>query len=177
MSDALRAPQCGQGLHPQAREGLRLFNRGDFFEAHEALEAAWNQEGGPVRDLYRGLLQVAVVYYHVGRANYAGALKVYQRCLKWLQPWRPQHLGICVDELIADLEAVIGEVRALGPEKLSCFDAGLFKPVRVLAADAVSGEAMLCDRCGVEMRAHNCKLVCPNCGFRLDCSDLTLHFD
>lgn len=28
-----------------------------------------------------------------------------------------------------------------------------------------------CDICGVEMYDHNCKIVCPNCGFKRDCTD------
>jgi hypothetical protein len=35
----------------------------------------------------------------------------------------------------------------------------------------------LCDRCGSEMIELNCKVVCPNCGNRFDCSDLNLYFD
>jgi rubrerythrin len=35
----------------------------------------------------------------------------------------------------------------------------------------------VCDRCGSEMIERNCKVVCPNCGNRFDCSDLNLHFD
>ena len=35
----------------------------------------------------------------------------------------------------------------------------------------------LCDRCGAEMREKNCKITCPNCGNRFDCSDLNIHFD
>jgi rubrerythrin len=35
----------------------------------------------------------------------------------------------------------------------------------------------LCDRCGVQMVEKNCKVVCPNCGNRFDCSDLNIYFD
>ncbi len=28
-----------------------------------------------------------------------------------------------------------------------------------------------CDICGVEMYDHNCKIICPNCGYRRDCTD------
>jgi uncharacterized Zn finger protein (UPF0148 family) len=34
-----------------------------------------------------------------------------------------------------------------------------------------------CDRCGFEMIEKNCKVVCPNCGSRYDCSDLNIYFD
>jgi rubrerythrin len=35
----------------------------------------------------------------------------------------------------------------------------------------------ICDRCGVEMSERNCKIICPNCGNRFDCSDLNIYFD
>ena len=28
-----------------------------------------------------------------------------------------------------------------------------------------------CEVCGTEMYGFHCKLVCPNCGYRRDCSD------
>lgn len=34
-----------------------------------------------------------------------------------------------------------------------------------------------CDRCGARMHERNCKVVCPNCGNRFDCSDLNIYFD
>jgi rubrerythrin len=41
----------------------------------------------------------------------------------------------------------------------------------------VKKRILLCDWCGFEMLQMNCKLVCPNCGSRFDCSDLTIYFD
>ncbi len=35
----------------------------------------------------------------------------------------------------------------------------------------------LCDRCGCQMVEHQCKVTCPNCGNRFDCSDLNIYFD
>lgn len=29
----------------------------------------------------------------------------------------------------------------------------------------------VCERCGTGMYDHNCKIVCPNCGYKRDCSD------
>src|SRR5512147_2806545 len=108
---------CDATLHLQAAEGLRLFNAGKYFEAHEALEDAWNDEKGPVRELYRGILQIAVTYLHITRQNYNGALKVYGRSQKWIKDWPPVCRGIEVGKLRQDAEAVIDEVRRLGPEK------------------------------------------------------------
>ena len=120
---------CNGRLHPQALEGLRLFNAGHYFEAHEALEEAWLKEKGAARDLYRGILQAAVVYLHVTRANYAGALKVYGRSQKWLTKWPDVCRGVQVGKLRYDLDKVLTEVRNLGPEQLSQFDSSLLKPI------------------------------------------------
>ncbi len=29
----------------------------------------------------------------------------------------------------------------------------------------------VCDLCGAAMYEHNCKIVCPNCGYKRDCTD------
>ncbi len=108
---------------------MELFNQGQYWHAHESLEAAWRDEKGRVRELYQGILQVAVVYLHITRANYPGAEKVYGRCLKWINPWPENCRGIAVGKLRRDLEAVMQEVRRLGPKGLDRFDRSLLKPV------------------------------------------------
>ena len=168
---------CNAPLHPQAAEGLRLFNVGKYFEAHEALEDAWNAEKGSVRELYRGILQIAVVYLHITRRNYNGAVKVYSRSQRWLKDWPDICRGVYVEELRRNAEAVIAEVRRLGAERLSEFDNSLLKPVRWDMNQEPKKRTYICDRCGHEMYEKNCKVTCPNCGNRFDCSDLNIYFD
>ena len=120
---------CHGALPPQAILGLELFNRGEYFEAHEALEAAWRAEQAPIRDLYRGILQAAVVYLHIRRRNYPGAIKVYLRCRKYLDRWGDSCRGVQVGRLRTDLEAAIRQVEALGETRLAEFDPAAFKPV------------------------------------------------
>ena len=176
MSDSLN-DSCSSPLHPQAAEGLRLFNAGEYFEAHEALEDAWNAEQDKVRDLYRGILQIAVVYLHITRQNYNGAVKVYGRSQKWLKGWPENCRGIQVGQLRRDAEAVIAELTRLGIEKISEFDHSLLKPVIWHEHQAGKKHVDICDRCGHEMYEKNCKVTCPNCGNRFDCSDLNIYFD
>ncbi len=129
MSELGAETDCLDRLHPKAIEGLELFNEGKYWRAHEALEAAWREERGPIRELYRGILQAAVVYLHVSRFNYPGAVKVYSRCLRWLNPWPDNCRGVEVGRLRQDLEMVMKKVNALGPENLERFDISLLKPV------------------------------------------------
>ena len=125
-----------------------------------------------VRDLYRGILQITVTYLHVTRGNYNGAIKVYGRSLKWMQDWPEVCRGIRIGQLRRDTEAVINEVKRLGIENIGEFDRSL------LRAGTVDGKGVyLCDRCGSEMHERNCKVTCPNCGNRFDCSDLNIYFD
>jgi predicted metal-dependent hydrolase len=168
---------CSAPLHPQAVEGLRLFNAGEYFEAHEALEIAWNEEMGKVRDLYRGILQIAVVYLHITRGNYNGAVKVYGRSQKWMRDWPEECRGIQVEELRQDAKVVIEEMLRLGIERIGEFDRSLLKPVRWEAGSREQKRTYTCDRCGSEMYEKNCKVTCPNCGNRFDCSDLNIYFD
>lgn len=163
---------CNAPLHPQAAEGLRLLNAREYFEAHEALEIAWNEEKGRVRELYRGILQIAVVYLHITRGNYAGAMKVYARSQRWLKDWSTVCRGIKVEELRRNAEIVMAEIQRLGKEDIGKFDLSLLKPVAW-----TEKRVYTCDRCGHEIYEKNCKVTCPNCGNRFDCSDLNIYFD
>lgn len=120
---------CFGELHPKAKEGIRLFNEGKYFEAHEALEAAWRAEAGPIRELYQGILQAAVTYHHILRGNYAGAVKVYERSMKRLESFPASCRGVDVGKLRADLSRVIAEVQRLGQEHIDEFDRSMLKPV------------------------------------------------
>jgi hypothetical protein len=47
----------------------------------------------------------------------------------------------------------------------------------ILSARTGKAKIYFCDRCGIRMEERQCKIACPNCGNRFDCSDLNLHFD
>ena len=163
---------CEGALHPKAIAGIKLFNSGNFFEAHEELETAWLAEKGKVRNLYRGILQVGVMYLHITRGNYNGAVKLYERSMRWLKDWPDVCKGIQVGKFKRNAENVIQTVRELGAEKINEFDFTLLKPV-----EWSEKRVWICDRCGTRMHEKNCKVTCPNCGNRFDCSDLNIYFD
>lgn len=123
------AATCTSPLHPQALIGLRLFNRGEYFDAHEALETAWRAEPSPACELYRGILQVGVAYYHIQRGNYSGALKLLDRAQSWLAPFPPVCRGIHVEELRQSAQRVKDEVLRCGSSGLNQFNRQFFQPV------------------------------------------------
>ena len=126
---AKMASDCEGKLHPKAHEGILLFNRGKYFEAHEELETAWRAESGRIRNLYQGILQAAVTYLHITRGNYQGAVKVHGRSMKWLKDWPDHCRGVDVAQLRADMDMVITEVNRLGNARLGEFDRSLLKPI------------------------------------------------
>ncbi len=130
-SDAgLFAEICGQPLLPDAIRGFELFNQGDYFAAHEELEAAWKEDLSAGRDLYHGILQISVAYYQIWRGNYTGAVKMFQRARKWLDPLPDTCRGVDIAQFRQDAYAVHDEILALGPEKLDGFSAEKLKPIR-----------------------------------------------
>ncbi len=112
-----------------AIRGLELFNACQYWHAHEALEEAWRDEPSQVRHLYRAILQVGVAYLHIERGNYVGAMKLYRRSHRWLDPFPGRCRGVDLARLRADFETVIAEVCRLGPERMGDFDLSLLKPV------------------------------------------------
>lgn len=122
---------CRGPISQLARKGIRLFNERAYFEAHEELELAWGAETGPIRELYRGILQVAVAYLHISRHNYRGAMKMFLRLRQWLDPLPDECLGVNVAQLRSDALAARAEVERLGPERIADFDVRLLKPVQV----------------------------------------------
>ena len=91
-------------------EGIRLFNDCEFFDAHDAWEEVWADYHGPSRDFYKGLIQVAVCLHHFGNENIHGARKLYTSSTGYLTPFRPTHLGVDLDKLLAELEACCREI-------------------------------------------------------------------
>lgn len=120
---------CQGALSELARRGLELFNHGEYFEAHELLELAWNEEPGPARELYRAILQAAVAYLQIERGNYNGAVKMFQRLRQWINPLPEECRGVAVGRLRQETETAYAHLLELGRERIQEFDRRLLKPV------------------------------------------------
>lgn len=131
---------CQQPLHPQAIRGIELFNLGEYFAAHEALETAWRAEPGPRRELYRAILLAGVAFLHVQRNNAPGAGKVAKRCLRWLESLPPTCCGVRLEGLRLDmtrlslwLDSILGEkVNLTAAPLVQAIQFDLHWPVEIL---------------------------------------------
>lgn len=91
--------------HPRYLAGVLLFNRQDFFEAHEAWEDLWAESAGEERRFYQGLIQAAVGLCHFGNGNLRGAVKLYNTSKAYMEGLTSPFLGL-------DLEAFWGQMAA-----------------------------------------------------------------
>jgi predicted metal-dependent hydrolase len=118
--------ECAERPPPLVWKGIEQFNRGEFFEQHETLEAAWRAESRPVRELYQGILQIGVACYQIERGNLPGSLKMFERGLRRLRQFAPECLGLDVARLIADSERLRDAAQELGPERLAELNCAFF---------------------------------------------------
>ena len=81
---------------PRYLAGIVLFNRGDFFEAHEVWEDLWAESAGLERSFYQGLIQAAVGLFHFSGGNLRGAAKLYRTSRAYMEPCGSPFLGLDV---------------------------------------------------------------------------------
>ena len=88
------------------REGIALFNRGQFFDCHEILEAAWLETSGEERTFLQGLILVAVSFHHLRQGNFIGATRLLRAGLEKLCTCNPARQSLDVKELLETLKTL-----------------------------------------------------------------------
>ncbi len=88
-------------MDDQLAAGIRLFNDGHYFEAHELLEDVWRAAPAIDKTFLQGLVQVAVAFHHRSTGNVVGATSVLAKACRNLQGTSTSSVGIDVDGLRA----------------------------------------------------------------------------
>jgi uncharacterized protein len=91
--------------------GLALIREGLYFEAHEELELAWRAADSSERDFYQGLVHVAVAWYQATRARPIATAKQLEKASRRLAGFVPEHRGVDVASVLAQVEAARRVVR------------------------------------------------------------------
>ena len=136
-------------------QACREFNTGRYYECHETLEEIWQEEEGDVRDLYKGLIQVAAAFVHISRGNDRGARRLLSTGAGYLEPYRSEAaLGMNVDEICRTAAAALAVVEFTGSRDVPA-DPALVPVYRFdpagLAAQAVHWRAWGFDRDGAAL--------------------------
>jgi len=79
---------------PRYLAGIVLFNRHDFFEAHEVWEDLWMDTASPEKRFYQGLIQAAVGLCHFANGNLRGAAKLYHSSRAYMERYGSPFLGL-----------------------------------------------------------------------------------
>jgi predicted metal-dependent hydrolase len=99
--------------------GLALIRAGAYFEAHEELEDEWREAPAAERDFLQGLVHVAVAWHHARRGNRPGCERQLAKAARRLGPYAPEHRGVDVTSVLAQVAAAADRVSAgdleLGP--------------------------------------------------------------
>ncbi len=88
---------------PEFFEGLRLFNRGFYFECHDVWEEVWGDAKGKNKVFYQALIMSAVSLYHFGNDNLEGALSCLQKALKQFSQLPQTFLGLNVGNFVEEM--------------------------------------------------------------------------
>lgn len=84
----------------QIVEALERVRYGRGFDAHELLEELWRAADDEERDLYQGLVHVAVATYQESRHNEVGRTRQLEKAIRRLTPYAPSYEGIDVEGLL-----------------------------------------------------------------------------
>lgn len=106
-------------------EGVALFNRGAFWESHEAWECVWNRHSQPSRVFFQAMIQVAAAYHQLGRGIHHGVLKHFRNASTKLDPFPSVFLGVDLRPIKEALAAGIDAVVRLGPDGVDAFNRDL----------------------------------------------------
>jgi formylglycine-generating enzyme required for sulfatase activity len=104
------------GRDPQTQfdEGIKLFNRCDFFDCHEVLEEVWTPTGQPERWFLQSLIHFAVGFYHHQRGNRIGATRQLDKGLKKIQRYLPEWGGVRTAEIEREVRGCLAVIEGGG---------------------------------------------------------------
>lgn len=78
------------------QRGIELWSEQRFFEAHECLEAVWHAAAVQDRDLWQGVIQLAVAGVHLQRGNLRGARAILAKAEERLASYPDERRGVDV---------------------------------------------------------------------------------
>ncbi len=94
-------------------QGIDLFNRRYFFEAHDVWEEIWRAEHGPARDFFKGLIHLAGGFHHYQNGNFRGSAALFTSGIGYLRPFLPGRMGVDLAAILPKAEEQLAKVTRL----------------------------------------------------------------
>lgn len=123
---------CRQTPPPGLLQGIAQFNGEEWFDCHETLEELWIGEPGLIRDMYQGILQIAVGLHHWREGNYGGAVSLLHKGVVLLGHVEDDCHGVDLAALRDDTDLLRERLEALGPERMKELERESIPRIRLL---------------------------------------------
>jgi len=109
---------------PRYLAGIVLFNRCDYFEAHEVWEQLWMECATADKKFYQALIQAAVALCHFCNGNVRGAVKLFHSARDYMNRYASPFMGMDtaafweqMGRCFAELLAVTDPDRRITPDE------------------------------------------------------------
>ena len=122
---------CMKPPPPALQAAVGEFNQQEFYKCHHTLEALWMAEPGPIRQLYKGILQIGVAFYHLQAGRVRSTVFLLERGSSYLLPFAPHCMGLDLDHLLARVAHCLNAVRQCGTGCLDQFDWARIPQIRM----------------------------------------------
>jgi predicted metal-dependent hydrolase len=86
-------------------DGLRCYQREEFFLAHEHWESVWLKSREPEKSFLQALIQIAAAFHHLQRKNLRGAASLLRAALRKLERYPGHFESVEVAPLREGIEA------------------------------------------------------------------------
>lgn len=104
----------GVAAPEEVLQGVRLFDAGEYFEAHEAWEDHWGKGGREEREATLGLIKAAVALHHLAAGNGAGFAWQAAEAVPRLRAHHAAFPALRLLDLADELESLAAQVRFHG---------------------------------------------------------------
>jgi|SRR5688572_93669 predicted metal-dependent hydrolase len=102
-------------MDDRLREGINLFNRGRFFEAHETWEMLYQSAEISDKPFIEGLIQLSTACRLIEDfGEIKGPVKLIYQALIRFENYQPTYLEVKIADLTAAIEAWAKEIEASG---------------------------------------------------------------
>jgi uncharacterized protein len=108
-------------LPPEFWQGIEEFNQGDFYACHDTLEAIWIPAVEPEKQLYQGVIQIAVALYHLGNLNWRGAVILMGEGLNRLRHYPDEYEGLDLGKFRSTIAQLLSLLQNLGADRVAEF--------------------------------------------------------
>ncbi|MBE9031494.1 DUF309 domain-containing protein [filamentous cyanobacterium LEGE 11480] len=110
-----------ESLPPEFWQGINEFNQGEFYACHDTLEAIWIPSVGPEKQLYQGIIQIAVAIYHLSNQNWRGTVILMGEGLNRLRHYPDEFAELDIGQFREEIAELLEILQNLGAERIADF--------------------------------------------------------